>query len=110
MLYEYQINTKDFLQTAKDSAARQMLFDDITGFAHLHDVEFHLLVEEYEEIVTRAKGSDAVLITIEEMDGIYERKLSITIVNGLMHEIYCVYNEFGEILPFNYGIDCTVVM
>lgn len=107
MVYEYRIDAAEFLHTVSDYTERKTLFDTITAFARMHDVKFSLLVEEYEEIVGRVTGNDAVVFTIEELDGMYKRKLAICIVNGFMHEIYGVYNEYGEIMPFSYGIDSS---
>lgn len=110
MVYEYRIDATEYLQTVTDPTERQTLFDAITAFAQVHDVQFSLLADEYEEIASRVTGNDAVVFTIEELDGMYKRKLAIYIVNGFMHEIYGVYNEYGEIMPFSYGIDSTVVV
>lgn len=110
MVYEYRIERTEYLQTVTDPTERQTLFDAITAFAQVHDVQFSLLADEYEEIAGRVTGNDAVVFTIEELDGMYKRKLAIYIVNGFMHEIYGVYNEYGEIMPFSYGIDYSMVM
>lgn len=110
MVYEYRIDATEYLRTVTEPTERQTLFDTITAFAQVHDVQFSLLADEYEEIAGRVTGNDAVVFTIEELDGMYKRKLAIYIVNGILHEIYGVYNEYGEIMPFSYGIDSTVVV
>lgn len=109
-MYEYRIETKEYLKTVTDPKARQSLFDSITEFARLHDVEFNLLVEEYDDIASMIKGNDAVLFTIEEMPGMYKRKLSIGIVKGCMQEVYGTFNEYGEIISLSYGVDSTMEM
>ena len=103
MIYEYRIESEELSRTVTDPVARQKMFDAIGEFSRVHDVEFDLLIEEYEEIIVMAEGKDAVVFTIEETDGMYKRRLSIYTVKGAMCEIYCTYNEYAEILPLPRG-------
>ena len=103
MVYEYRIDVEDFGRTLTDPVARQKMLDAIGEFARIHDVDFDLLIEEYEEIADMLEGKDAVLFTIEETGGMYKRRLSIYTVKGAVYEIYCAYNEYAEILPLSRG-------
>ena len=110
MEYVYRIAAVIFINAETNTRIRQKTFDEITKFAAAHDVEFSLLDEEFAEIAERAREEDAVLFTIEEMPGMYKRKLSIGIVKGCMQEVYGTFNEYGEIISLSYGVDSTMEM
>lgn len=105
MEYVYRIAAVIFINAETNTRIRQKTFDEITKFAAAHDVEFSLLDEEFAEIAERAREEDAVLFTIEEMPGMYKRKLTISIVSGYMQKAYGVFNEYGEIMLFSFGCE-----